>query len=86
MKLHIKVKPGSKVDSISMDAEHNWVVKIKAPPVDGKANVYLAQFLAKQLGIPKSHIMLLKGETNAFKTLEISAEEAKVLAKLSTFK
>ncbi len=85
MKLHIKVKPGSKVDSIAMDAENNWVVKIKAPPVDGKANVYLVQFLAKVLNLPKSHIQLLKGETSSFKTLEITSDENDVLAKLSSF-
>lgn len=85
MKLHLKVKPGSKVDSVLKDAENNWVVKIKAPPIDGKANLYLVQFLAKVLAVPKSHIHLLKGETSAFKTLEIAAEESEVLAKLSNF-
>jgi uncharacterized protein (TIGR00251 family) len=85
MKLHIKVKPGSKVDFVSKDAENNWVVKIKAPPVDGKANIYLVQFLANVLELPQSHIQLLKGETNVYKTLEISAAESDVLAKLSNF-
>jgi len=85
MKLRIKVKPGSKVDSVSKDAENNWVVKIKAPSVDGKANIYLVQFLANILELPKSHIQLQKGETSVFKTLEINTAESDVLAKLSNF-
>lgn len=86
MKLHIKVKPGSKIDSVSVDAAQQWVVKIKAPPIDGKANIYLIQFLAKVLNLPKSNIQLLKGETSSFKTIEIAAEENEVLARLSSFK
>lgn len=83
MKLRIKVKPASKTDEIIREADGNLKVKIKAPPVEGKANKYLIEYLAEMLDMPKSKIVLLKGETNSFKTLEIDAEESVVLAKLS---
>lgn len=75
MKLHIKVKPGAKRDEIIREADGLLKVKIKAQPVEGKANQYLLEYLSGVLKLPKSKITLLKGETNSFKTLEIDAAE-----------
>ena len=82
MILRIKVKPGSKTDEIVREADGSLKVKIRAQPIEGKANKYLVEYLAKVLGVPKSKVTLLKGETNSFKTLEIEAEEEWVAAKL----
>lgn len=84
MKLKIKVKPASKIDEIVREADGNIKVKIKGQPIEGKANKYLIEYLSKVLNLPKSKIVLLKGETNAFKTLEIDAEESYVNSKLPT--
>ncbi len=82
MKLRIKVKPGSKTDEIVREADGGLKVKIKAQPVEGKANKYLVEYLSGVLDVPKSKITLLKGETNSFKTLEIDADENWVNQKL----
>lgn len=84
MKLKIKVKPASKIDEIVREADGNIKVKIKGQPIEGKANKYLIEYLSTVLNLPKSKIVLLKGETNAFKTLEIDAEESYVNSKLPT--
>lgn len=83
MTLRIKVKPGSKTDEVIRETDGSWKIKIKAQPVEGKANKYLVEYLSEALHLPKSKIVLLKGETNAFKTLEIAAEESYVMQKLS---
>jgi uncharacterized protein (TIGR00251 family) len=54
------------VDGLHGDA---LKVKIKAPPVDGKANAYLLAFLAEQLGVAKSSVSLERGETSREKTV-----------------
>ena len=46
-------------------------VKIAAPPVDGKANAALREFLAKHLGLSKSQVTLEKGESSRIKTFTI---------------
>ena len=84
MKLKIKVKPASKIDEIVREADGNIKVKIKGQPIEGKANKYLIEYISEVLNLPKSKIVLLKGETNAFKTLEIDAEESYVNSKLPT--
>jgi len=52
---------------------HNGALKIKitAPPVDGKANAELVEFLSEVLKIPKRRIEILKGETGRNKSVEI---------------
>ncbi|GAB3986793.1 hypothetical protein GCM10028807_04960 [Spirosoma daeguense] len=71
MILHLKVKPGSKIDRLFYDASGLLNAKIKAPAQDGKANAYLVDFLAKQLGIPKSNVTIVAGFTNPHKRIEI---------------
>ena len=83
MLLRIKVKPNSKTDEIIREEDGSLKVKIRAQPVEGKANKYLITYLSKVLGIPKSGITLLKGESNSFKTFEIGAGEELVNAALN---
>ena len=49
------------------------LVKLNAPPVDGKANTELIRFLAEVLDCPKSQITLLRGTSSRQKTLELPA-------------
>ncbi|WP_338872913.1 DUF167 domain-containing protein [Spirosoma sp. SC4-14] len=75
MTLHLKVKPGSKVDQLFYDAAGQLTIKIKAPAQDGKANAYLVDFLAKQLGIAKSAVTIVAGFTNPHKRIEIDIDQ-----------
>jgi hypothetical protein len=74
--LHLRVKPGSKVDQVFYDAAGKLNIKIKAPVRDGQANAYLIEFLAKQLGVAKSGITLVSGFTTSHKRLEIDVSQA----------
>ncbi|WP_395751114.1 DUF167 domain-containing protein [Prosthecobacter sp.] len=49
------------------------LVKLKAPPVDGKANTELIRFLADELGCAKGQISLLRGTSSRQKTVELPA-------------
>ncbi|GAB3178615.1 DUF167 domain-containing protein [Telluribacter humicola] len=83
MMLHVKVKPGSKLDQLFYDEQGLLNVKIKAPAQDGKANDYLVRYLAKQLGLPKSAVEIVSGFTNPHKRLEIEADEEVVKERLA---
>ena len=58
---------------------HNGRLKIKisVPPVDGKANQALIEFIAKTFGVSKSKVEILKGHTSKLKTLKISGIDQK---------
>ena len=47
-------------------------VKLTAPPVEGKANKALVQFLAKKLGLPKRDIEIVSGEHSREKSIRIN--------------
>lgn len=57
------------------------LVKLAAPPVDGKANEELVRFLSKELGVPKGSISLLRGASGRQKMVELPAEAVEKLPK-----
>jgi hypothetical protein len=82
MLLRVKIKPNSARDEIIREADGTLKIKIKAQPVEGKANKYLVKYLSGILDIPTSKIQLIKGESSVFKTIEINADEKYVMSKL----
>lgn len=46
-------------------------VRLSAPPVDGAANEALVRFLAEQLGVTRSAVRLLSGQTSRLKVVVI---------------
>jgi uncharacterized protein (TIGR00251 family) len=53
---------------------HNGALKIAltAPPVEGAANKALVEFLAKVLGVPRSAVALLAGESSRNKVVSVA--------------
>ncbi len=82
MILYVKVKPNQRFDKVEKIG-NDWQIRLKAPAVDGKANEYLIEYLGEILDLPKSKIMLKKGQTARVKCVEIVADEVIVLEKLN---
>jgi uncharacterized protein len=74
-KLQVKVKPNSKVQKITEEADGSLTVNLKSPPVDGKANEELIKLLAEKFDIPKSDIRIKSGLSSRQKLVEITLEE-----------
>lgn len=74
--LTLHIQPGARKTEIV--GVHGGALKVRlaAPPVDGKANLALIDFLAEQLGIRKSAITLISGETSRAKRLRVSELDA----------
>ncbi len=62
----VKVKPGAKEDKI-VEENGEYVVWLKARPVDGKANEALVKLFKKELGM---RVKVKSGFTSRKKTLE----------------
>ena len=72
-----KIVPGSSRTCICGLLDGMLKIKISAQPEKGKANRSLVEFLAKQLGVKKSAISIISGQTNPIKqvqALDISAD------------
>lgn len=67
--LRIKVLPKSSFTGYVGFENGVLKVKLKAVPEKGKANEELIAFLSSSLRIPKSKILLLRGDTSKQKTV-----------------
>jgi len=71
MKITVKVKPGSKTEDVEKTADGEYVVRVKAPPIEGRANEAVRGALAAHFGIPKSRIVIKHGSSGKRKLVEI---------------
>jgi len=79
--LHLRVQPKSSRDAlVGPYGEAEFKVAITAPPVEGKANAHLLKFLAKQFGLPRSHISLISGAGSRSKTLRLKSPTKRPIA------
>ncbi len=76
LKLFVYIQPNASKNEICGLFEDRIKIKIKSPPIDGKANKELISYLSKLLKIPKSNFNLLKGELGRKKTIEINGLES----------
>ncbi|MEE3349250.1 MAG: DUF167 domain-containing protein [Candidatus Gastranaerophilaceae bacterium] len=79
--IQIKISPNASKNEIIKD-EAGIKIKLTAQPVEGKANKALIEFLSKQFKIPKTSIIILKGETSKDKTLLIKVSDDDKIALL----
>jgi len=71
MKILIRTKLNSKTKSVVDLGGGIFEVRVKAKPVDGEANRRLVELLAEHLGVPKSWVMIKRGEKSRNKLVEI---------------
>ena len=70
MKIQVKVKPNSKTEEISQKGD-SFIVKVKEPPKEGKANQAVINLLAEHFSVPKSQVRILSGLKNRNKVIEV---------------
>lgn len=51
------------------------VVRVTAPPVDGKANAALCAFVAKLAGVPPARVQVVRGMTSRDKVVRVEGVE-----------
>jgi uncharacterized protein (TIGR00251 family) len=73
--LELHVQPGAKITAAVGEHGGRLKLKIAAPAVDNKANAHLLAWLAAQLGVPKSAVRLVRGDTSRQKTVAVSEVE-----------
>ena len=85
LEIKVRIHPGAKKSAFNGVWNNEQIkININTPPVDGKANEALIAFLSKFLGIRKSAILLLSGETSREKKLALyDIDEQTFLEKIS---
>jgi uncharacterized protein (TIGR00251 family) len=69
--IRVRVKPGSRTSAIEASPDGTWLARVKAPPVDGKANAELAALVAKRFGVRKAQVSIRSGASGRIKLVQI---------------
>lgn len=82
--LVLHIQPGAKKTEIAGPHGDALKIRLAAPPVDGKANAALIDFLAARLDIPKARITLVAGQSSRSKRVAINGlDPARVRERLA---
>jgi uncharacterized protein len=71
MLIHIKIKTDSKEDKIVQKNETSFIVHVKEPAEDNRANRKMIEIVANKFGIIKSKVRIITGHHHPSKILEI---------------
>ena len=70
--LAIRVTPrASRNEIVEILPDNTIKIRLTAPPIDGKANEALIEFLSKVLSVPKTRIDIVAGQTGRDKLVTI---------------
>ena len=79
--IDVRVQPRSSRNEI---ASVDGVIKVwlTAPPTDGQANAALCEQIARRLGIAKSLVSVVRGETSRTKRIAVDGVSSEELSRL----
>lgn len=74
-RLAVWIQPGARKSEVAGAYQGRLKLRIQAPPVDGKANKAVQQFVAGLFGLRPSQVRLENGQTSRGKTLLLESSE-----------
>ena len=75
----VKVQPRARKNGITGTLGDALKLALTAPPIEGKANEAVIDFLADFFDIPRSSITIASGKTSRLKTIHISGATRQAL-------
>jgi uncharacterized protein (TIGR00251 family) len=73
MRIQVRVKPNSRTEEVSQEGD-SFIVKVKEPPKEGKANQAVIKLLAEHFGVPRSRVRILSGFRSRTKVIEVAEQ------------
>jgi uncharacterized protein len=67
--IKVHVQPRARINKIGGSHGDRLKIRLKAPPVDDKANEALCQFLADKFQVSKGRVSIVSGKTSRQKTV-----------------
>lgn len=69
--LRVRLQPRAKRDEVVGPRGEALIVRVSAPPVDGRANVALCKLLARVLDVPPTTVAVVRGATSREKLVRV---------------
>ena len=80
--LRLRVQPNASRSGWAGPHGQRYKIRLQSPPQNGKANRELIRFLAAALGVARSDLELIRGQTSRDKTVRIDGLSADKLLSL----
>jgi uncharacterized protein len=77
--LAVRLQPRARRDEVVGERAGAVVVRVTAPPVDGKANAALCALVAKAAGVAPSRVSVVRGHTARDKVVRVEGVEESAL-------
>ena len=77
--VRVRVLPRARRSELAGMRAGALVVRVSAPPVEGKANAAVCALLAERAGVPRSRVSVLRGETARDKVVRVEGVDAGAL-------
>ena len=71
VRIRVRVKPRARTSELVPQSDGTWLARLKAPPVDGKANEELIALFAAHFGCPKAAVTIKSGASGRLKVVSV---------------
>lgn len=71
MRITVTAKPKKKKEYVEQISPTQYIVAVKVPAEQGRANQAVIEALAEYFSVPQSEIALVSGQTNKLKTFDV---------------
>ena len=72
MRISIMVKANAKASKVEKIDDSNFIVFVKAAPIEGKANEAIVESLAEYFNVAKADIEIIRGHKSKEKIIKIN--------------
>ncbi|HET9878397.1 MAG TPA: DUF167 domain-containing protein [Candidatus Limnocylindria bacterium] len=69
--LAVRLQPRAGRDEVLGERDGRVVIRVAAPPVDGRANAALCALIAERVGVPKGAVRVVRGEGSRDKVVRV---------------
>jgi uncharacterized protein (TIGR00251 family) len=74
--VRVRVQPRARTNEIAGEREGILLVRVSAPPVEGRANEAVLRLIARSLRIARGRVSILRGEGSREKTVRVEGFSA----------
>ena len=77
--LSVRLQPRARRDEVVGERGGAVVIRVTAPPVDGKANEALCRLIARAVGVPASRVSVVRGHSARDKVVRVDGVDTAAL-------
>jgi uncharacterized protein (TIGR00251 family) len=83
-RIEVRVQPRARGDEIAGERNGALLVRVVAPPVDGKANSAALKLIARRLGVASGRVSVVRGTSSRDKLIEVDGLDSEALRRKLT--